>query len=65
MNEPPPDEKEIENVIDIFILSSDEKVALQLMEHLAQRDYRVTVFTSSDELRTNPVFRKTKPSDLR
>jgi DNA-binding response OmpR family regulator len=51
MNEPPPDEKEIENVIDIFILSSDEKVALQVMEHLAQRDYRVTVFTSSDELK--------------
>ena len=51
MNEPPPDEKEIENVIDIFILSSDEKVTLQVMEHLAQRDYRVTVFTSSDELR--------------
>jgi DNA-binding response OmpR family regulator len=51
MNEPPPDEKEIENVIDIFILSSDEKVALQMMEHLAQRDYRVTVFTSSDELK--------------
>jgi DNA-binding response OmpR family regulator len=51
MNEPPPDEKEIENVIDIFIISSDEKVALQVMEHLAQRDYRVTVFTSSDELK--------------
>ena len=51
MNEPPPDEKEIENVVDIFILSSDEKVALQVMEHLAQRDYRVTVFTSSDELK--------------
>jgi DNA-binding response OmpR family regulator len=51
MNEPPPDEKGIENVIDIFILSSDEKVALQMMEHLAQRDYRVTVFTSSDELK--------------
>jgi len=51
MNEPPPDEKEIENVIDIFILSSDEKVALQVMEHLAQRNYRVTVFTSSDELK--------------
>ena len=51
MNEPPPDEKEIENVIDIFIFSSDEKVVLQLMEHLAQRDYRVTVFTSSDELK--------------
>jgi DNA-binding response OmpR family regulator len=51
MNEPPPSEKEIENIIDIFILSSDEKVALQVMEHLAQRDYRVTVFTSSDELK--------------
>ena len=51
MNEPRPDEKEIENVIDIFILSSDEKVTLQVMEHLAQRDYRVTVFTSSDELK--------------
>jgi DNA-binding response OmpR family regulator len=51
MNEPPPDEKGIENVIDIFILSSDEKVALQVMEHLAQRDYRITVFTSSDELK--------------
>jgi DNA-binding response OmpR family regulator len=51
MNEPPPDEKEIENIIDIFILSSDETVALQVMEHLAQRDYRVTVFTSSDELK--------------
>ena len=51
MNEPPPYEKEIENVIDIFILSSDEQVALQVMEHLAQRDYRVTVFTSSDELK--------------
>ena len=51
MNEPPPDEKEIENVIDIFILSSDETVSRQVMEHLAQRDYRVTVFTSSDELK--------------
>jgi DNA-binding response OmpR family regulator len=51
MNEPPPDEKEIENIVDIFIISSDEKVALQVMEHLAQKDYRVTVFTSSDELK--------------
>ena len=51
MNEPPPDEKEIENVIDIFILSSDETVVLQLMEHLAQRDYQVTVFTNSAQLK--------------
>jgi DNA-binding response OmpR family regulator/predicted HAD superfamily Cof-like phosphohydrolase len=62
MNEPPPDEKEIENIIDIFILSSDEKVTLQLMEHLAQRDYRVTVFTSSDEL--NQTLYSGKPNLL-
>ncbi|MDD1696040.1 MAG: response regulator [Methanoregula sp.] len=50
MNEPPPDEKEIENVIDVFILSSDESTALQLMGDLAQKDYRVTVFSTSTQL---------------
>jgi DNA-binding response OmpR family regulator len=49
MDEPPSDEKE--SVIDVFILSTDETVALQLTELLEQKDYRVTVFTDGVQLR--------------
>jgi hypothetical protein len=45
MNDPPSVVNE--NVIDIFILSMDETVALQLKEQLEQRDYRVTVFSDT------------------
>ena len=60
MDEPPSDGKE--NVIDIFILSTDETVALQLTELLEQRDYRVTVFTGGAQLKE--TLRLGKPNLL-
>jgi DNA-binding response OmpR family regulator len=60
MDEPPSDGKE--NVIDIFILSKDETVALQLTEVLEQRDYRVTVFTDGAQLKE--TLRLGKPNLL-
>jgi DNA-binding response OmpR family regulator len=62
MNDPPSDENENENVIDIFIVSNDETVAHQLTDHLAQREYRVTVFTDSAQL--NEALRAGKPNLL-
>jgi DNA-binding response OmpR family regulator len=60
MDEPPSDGKE--NVIDIFILSTDETVTLQLTELLEQRDYRVTVFTGGAQLKE--TLRLGKPNLL-
>lgn len=48
MDEPPSDGKI--NAIDVFILSTDETVALQLTELLGQKDYRVTVFSDASGL---------------
>jgi DNA-binding response OmpR family regulator len=60
MDEPPSDGKE--NVIDIFILSTDETVALQLTGLLEQRDYQVTVFTDGAQLKE--TLRAGKPNLL-
>jgi DNA-binding response OmpR family regulator len=60
MDEPPSDGKE--NIIDIFILSTDETVALQLTEFLEQRDYQVTVFTDGAQLKE--TLRAGKPNLL-
>jgi DNA-binding response OmpR family regulator len=60
MDEPPSEGKE--NFIDIFILSTDETVALQLTDLLEQRDYRVTVFIDSAQLKE--TLRAGKPNLL-
>ena len=60
MSNPPPDGDE--NTIDIFIISADEPVPLQLKEHLEQRGYRITVFTSSVQL--NDALPTGKPNLL-
>ena len=60
MDEPPSEGNE--NFIDIFILSADETVALQLTELLEQRDYRVTVFTDGAQLKE--TLRLGKPNLL-
>ncbi len=50
------------NIIDIFILSTDENSALLLKEHLGQSDYRVTVFTRGAQLKE--TLRAGKPNLL-
>ena len=48
MDDPPSDGNE--RVADIFIISTDETVAVPLEEHLGKKDYRVTVFTDDAKL---------------
>ena len=40
-----------ERVTDIFIISTDETVAVPLEEHLGKKEYRVTVFTDDAKLK--------------
>ena len=60
MDDPPSEGNE--NVIDIFIVSADETVTFQLTGYLEQRDYRVTVFTDSAQLKE--ALRAGKPNLL-